>query len=151
MDEKAGCYVIGFGIESGTQESLNKSKKGTTIESAERAIRLCKKNRIKSYMLFMIGFPWEDKKMIKQTINFAKKLDGDFVDFNVAYPYPGSEMYEMAKKDNLFVEKDLLEHDISRSMLRTKYVSTEELMKLRRNAYLGFYLRPKISSLPFFT
>ena len=138
----SGCDVIGFGVESGTQETLNKSKKGTKLKDAEYVIKLCKKYGIKSYMLFMIGFPWETKQHIKETVNFAIKLNGDFADFNVVYPYPGTEMYKIAKEMNLFNEEQLCGHDISRAMQKTEYLSTEELTSLRRYAIRRFYLRP---------
>ncbi len=93
-------------------------------------------------MLFMIGFPWENETLVKQTMDFAKELGGDFADFNVAYPYPGTEMYEICKEEGLFNEDKLCGHDISRSMLKTKYLSTERLNKLRKKAILNFYLRP---------
>lgn len=138
----SGCDVIGFGVESGTQETLDKSKKGIKLKDAEYVIKLCKKYGIKSYMLFMIGFPWETKQHIKETVNFAIKLNGDFADFNVAYPYPGTEMYKMAKEMNLFDEEQLCGHDISRAMQKTEYLSTNELTALRKYAIRRFYLRP---------
>ena len=141
--KKSGCYVIGFGVESGTQESLNKTKKGITLEQSKKATSLCRKYGIKSYLLFMIGFPWETKAMINKTIKFAIKLDGAFADFNVAYPYPGTEMFYIAKKDNLFNEAEICGHDISKAMLKTRYVSTDELMRLRKKAIIMFYFRPK--------
>ena len=140
--QKSGCEVIGFGIESGRQEILDKSKKGITLENSENAIRLCKKYGIKSYMLFMIGFPWETREHIEDTVNFAIKLNGDFADFNVVYPYPGTEMYKIAKELNLFDEGELCGHDISRSMQRTLYLTTDELAELRKYAIRRFYLRP---------
>ena len=47
--KKAGCWIIGFGVESGNQEMLDKMKKGITIEQTEKAVRLCKKYKIKTY------------------------------------------------------------------------------------------------------
>lgn len=140
--KKSGCEVLGFGLESGRQETLDRSKKGIKLKDSENAIGLCKKYGIKSYMIFMIGFPWETREHIEDTINFAIRLDGDFVDFTVAYPYPGTEMYTMAKELHLFDETQLCGHDISRAMQKTLYLSTEELTALRRYAIKRFYLRP---------
>ncbi|HHT9113658.1 MAG TPA: B12-binding domain-containing radical SAM protein [Candidatus Wunengus sp. YC65] len=140
--KRSGCEVLGFGLESGRQETLNKSKKGIKLQNSENAIRLCKKHGIKSYMVFMIGFPWETREHVIDTIEFAIKLDGDFVDFTVVYPYPGTELYQMAKEMKLFDETKLCGHDISRAMQKTLYLSTEELAELRRYAIRRFYLRP---------
>lgn len=139
----SGCEILGFGLESGRQETLDRSKKGIKLQDSEKVIRLCKKYGIKSYMVFMIGFPWETREHVLDTIEFAIKLDGDFVDFTVVYPYPGTELYQTAKEMNLFDETKLCGHDISRAMQKTEYLSTEELAALRKYAIRRFYLRPR--------
>ena len=141
--EKAGCWIIGFGIESGNQQSLDLMKKKAKLEDAYRSISLCKKHGIKTYTLFLIGLPWDNRKTIKETIKFAKNLDGDYIDINIAYPLPGTEMFEMAKKENLFDEKQMHGYDYSRPLIKTRYLSTEELVNIRRWALLSFYLRPR--------
>lgn len=140
--KKAGCYVVGFGIESGNSETLDKIRKNTTLESAENAIALCKRYKLKSYMLFMIGFPWETKEMVEDTLRFARKLDGDFLDINIAYPFNDTEMYDLMKADNLFDSNELAGHDVTRPVVRTRYLSTQDLLKLKRKGILRFYLRP---------
>lgn len=140
--KKAGCWVIGFGIESGNQEMLDKMKKRAKLEDAERAIALCKKYGIKTYGLFLIGLPWETRQTVEQTIDFAKKLNPSFLDFNIAYPLPGTEYYRLAKEMNLFDDKNLSKGDYARPIVRTLSMSTEELIGYRKKALLGFYLRP---------
>ena len=40
--KRAGCWIIGFGIESGNQDMLDKMKKRAKVEDAEKAIALRK-------------------------------------------------------------------------------------------------------------
>ncbi|MFC1808252.1 B12-binding domain-containing radical SAM protein [Candidatus Omnitrophota bacterium] len=138
----AGCWIIGFGVESGNQQMLDKMKKRAKIEDAESAVRLCKKFKIKSYLLFMIGLPWDSKETVDDTIRFAIRLKGDFIDFNIAYPLPGTEFYRIAKENNLFNEDMLHRHDYSKPLIKTLYLSTEELIELRKKAIRAFYLNP---------
>lgn len=140
--KKAGCWVIGFGIESGNQEMLDKMKKRAKVEDAEKALALCKKHKVKTYGLFLIGLPWETRETVLQTIRFAKKLEPSFLDFNIAYPLPGTEYYRIAKEMNLFEEKDLANGDYARPIVRTLTLSTKDLIALRKQALLSFYLRP---------
>jgi hypothetical protein len=42
----------------------------------------------------MIGFPWENKDDMLNTINFAKSLKPDRIIFSIVTPYPGTELYE---------------------------------------------------------
>jgi radical SAM superfamily enzyme YgiQ (UPF0313 family) len=134
--------VIGFGIESGSQEMLDKMKKRAKIADAEQAIALCKKHGVKTYGLFLIGLPWETRQTVEQTIDFAKKIEPNFLDFNIAYPLPGTEYYRIAKEMRLFSDQDLSKGDYARPIVRTLSLSTEELIRLRKKALLGFYLRP---------
>lgn len=140
--KKAGCWVVGFGIESGNQEMLNLMKKRATLDQARQAVALCRKHGIKSYGLFVIGLPWDTRETIEQTIAFAKELNCDFADFNIAYPLPGTEFYEIAKRERLFDENQLTGHDYASPIVRTQTLSTEELIALRKKALMGFYLRP---------
>ena len=140
--KKAGCWVIGFGIESGNQEMLDKMKKRAKLADAERAIALCREYGIKTYGLFVIGLPWETRETVEQTIRFVKKIDPDFIDFNIAYPLPGTEYYRIAREMGLFEEKDLPNGDYARPIVRTLSLSTRELIALRHKALLSFYLRP---------
>lgn len=140
--KKTGCWIIGFGVESGNQESLNLMKKRTSIEDAKNAIALCKKYGIRAYTLFVIGLPWDTRKTIDDTIQFAKALNGDYIDINIAYPLPGTELFEVAKKENLFDEEKMHGYDYSKPLIRTRHLTTDELVRIRRQALLGFYIRP---------
>jgi radical SAM superfamily enzyme YgiQ (UPF0313 family) len=121
---------------------LDKMKKRAKLEDAEKAIALCKKHGIKTYGLFLIGLPWETIETVKQTMDFSKKLNPNFLDFNIAYPLPGTEYYRIAKEMGLFSDQDLSKGDYARPIVRTLTLSTEQLIHLRKKALLGFYLRP---------
>lgn len=140
--KKAGCWVVGFGMESGSQENLDRMKKRAKKEDAVKAVEMCNKFGIRSYGLFLIGLPWETRKMVEETIAFMKEVNPSFVDVNIAYPLPGTEFYEIAKKMNLFKEEDLNRGDYARPIVHTVELSTDELIQLRRKAILSFYLRP---------
>lgn len=140
--KKAGCYVIGFGIESGNQDMLNKMKKGATLDQARKAVKLCRKYKVKSYLLFMFGLPWETKETAEDTIRFAKELNGDFADFNIAYPLPGTEFYEIAKKRKLF-KGSLTGYDYGTPLVKSYTLSTKELIEIRKKSIREFYFRPK--------
>jgi len=140
--KKAGCWIIGFGIESGNQEMLDKMKKRAKLEDARKAIALCKKYGVKTYGLFLIGLPWETRQTVDETIRFAQELNPSFLDFNIAYPLPGTEYYRIAKEMGLFDDADLSNGDYARPIVRTLTLSTEELVRLRKKALLSFYLRP---------
>ncbi len=140
--KEAGCYLLAFGIESGSDKSLKLMKKGTNKEDNEKAIKLAKELGFKVYSFFIIGFPWETKEDILETIDFALKTPSDFVEFHIATPYYGTELYEMMEKEGLLKE-DIEGHNyFSNPIGGTKYLSKEEVINLRKKALLRFYLRP---------
>ena len=96
----SGCVVIGYGIESGSQKMLDIMKKRVTVEQAKQAVKLTQKHLGWADCSFMIGIPGETQETIQETIDFCKelKLVPEVVFF--ATPYPGTELYEMAKAQN---------------------------------------------------
>jgi len=141
--KKAGCDIIGFGIESGNQEILNKMKKGITLEQSRKAVRLCHQCGIKTLLFFVLGLPWDNKKTIKETINFAKELPGTFYNFSIAYPFPGTEFAEIAKKNSLLTKNSLYGFDFARPAIKTFFLSNDDLVFYRRKALKSIYFRPK--------
>ena len=52
----------------------------------------------------MMGFPFETKKTRDRTINFAMNLDSDSYSLSLATPLPGTKMWDIVEKNNLFHE-----------------------------------------------
>lgn len=140
--KKAGCFVIGFGAESGNQAMLDKMKKGITVEQIESAVSLCKKHDIESFLVFVIGLPWETMETIADTVRFVKHTQASFIEVNVAYPLPGTEFYALAKESGLFTEENLFGHNYSSPLVRSFSLSTAELKNLRKKILRTFYARP---------
>lgn len=92
----AGCVLIGYGIESGSQKMLDLVKKKVTVEQAKNAIRLTKKYLGWADCSFMIGYPGETKETIRETIDFCKELDLTPEVIFFLTPYPGTALYSMA-------------------------------------------------------
>lgn len=140
--KETGCFAIGFGIESGNQEILDRIGKGITLDQSRKAINLCKKYGIQSYAYFIIGFPWDTHKTVQQTIDFAMELDSDFMDIFIVYPFPGTTLEKIVQDNQLFVEKPK-GRAYSQSIVRTYTLSPEELQKYRRITLTRFYTRPR--------
>ena len=140
--KKAGCWLIAFGVESGNQELLDNMKKRIKVEQSRTAIAACRRHGVKTYMFFVLGLPWESKESAEQTIHFAQELDGDFVDFSIAYPFPGTELYDIVKENDLMKSKDVYGYSYDDPVTHTFHLTNEELVVLKRKALMGFYLRP---------
>ena len=96
---------------------------------------------------FILGLPVETKETIEQTINFAKDLDVFSLQVSLAAPYPGTELYDMAKQNGWFTKKDktdLVEGDgFQQSALEYPGLSKDEIFESVERFYHRYYLRPK--------
>jgi radical SAM superfamily enzyme YgiQ (UPF0313 family) len=93
--KKAGIWLVGVAPESGNQDSLIKMKKGVSLDKIKQVVKWCKELGIITHSYFMMGFPWETKQHLINTINFAEKLDTDITQFTRVMPFPGTELYKM--------------------------------------------------------
>ncbi len=142
--KKAGCQIIAFGIESGTNPQKEQIKKGSKISDDIKAISLCKKHKIKTYGFFMIGFPNESITEINATIRFMFKLNCDFVELHIATPFIGTPFYEQSKALGLIAsEKEILGHSyFSNPVIGTKFITAKKLKQIRKKALRKYHLRP---------
>lgn len=143
--KRAGCVNVGIGAESGDQGILDFSKKGTTLRQVKQAAELCKKIGINTIASFIIGHPLETKESIEKTIEFSKTLDVNAVSFPIMVPFPGTKIYEMAKKGEgnyIFSAKNWYDFGTQTgNALRFKNLSRKVIKRFQLKAYLSFYLR----------
>lgn len=136
--------MIRLGVESGSQEVLDKIKKGLTVEQIEEGIRRVKKSGIQALGGFMFGFPYDSRESVQQTIAFAKKLSPDQVQFSINMCYPGTSLYEYALENNLLLAESFQEFDMTHGpVVKTRDMDRQELEHVLARAYREFYFRPK--------
>ncbi len=138
-------YLVGY--ESGNQEILNRIKKGIQIEEAKLFTKNCKELGVIIHGTFILGLPVETKETIEETIRYAMELDVFSIQVSLAAPYPGTELYEMARQNGWFAKKDKTDiiHDdgLQQSTLEYPGLSKEEIFEAVDRFYRTYYLRPK--------
>jgi len=139
----SGCTTIYFGVESGSQETIDKIGKRIDLRQAEKVFETIKKVGGSAVATFILGFPWETVDDMRKTIKFALKLDPDYAQFTYATPYPGTPLYEMAKKHELIVDRDWSHYTTVRPVMRGFHFSIEDVEALFKEAYTKFYVRLK--------
>jgi len=141
--KEAGCMIIRYGVESGSPKILENIRKGITVSQIKYAFKETKKAGIKTHATMIFGLPGETKETIKETIKFVLELDPDFAQFPIAIPYPGTEFYEEAVKNNWIRSKNFADFDAScPSVLEYPNLTAKDISKAAKTASRKFYLRP---------
>ena len=133
------CQQVFFGVESGCQEILDAVKKRTTVEQNAKAIRLAKEAGLFVAISIMIGYPGENRDMLKQTLDFIRKTGPDDVYLCVATPYPGTELRRLVTDMGLKMSTDWGLYDTVTPVFENPMLSAEDILKLRKEFYDGFY------------
>ena len=71
-------------------------RKSIKLETIQKAVRETRSRGIRTNGFFIVGFPWETKKQVQATVDFALELDLDMVNLFSATPLPGTELWELA-------------------------------------------------------
>jgi hopanoid biosynthesis associated radical SAM protein HpnJ len=143
--KEAGCRLLIVGYESGDPQILKNIKKGATIDMAERFTANCKKLGLVIHGDFIVGLPGETRESIRKTIDFAKKLDNETIQVSIAHPYPGTEFYEYAQKNNLISIGSIVDAR-GNQLPKVVYENLDEaeLMDWVERFYSEYYFRPKV-------
>ncbi|MEK7686673.1 MAG: hopanoid biosynthesis associated radical SAM protein HpnJ [Verrucomicrobiota bacterium] len=142
-----GLRLFLVGYESGNDDILTRIKKGVTMDEMRRFTKSCHQAGVVIHGTFILGLPVETKETIENSIRFAQELDVFSLQVSLAAPYPGTELYEMARQNGWFVKKDktdLVEDDgFQQSALEYPGLSKDEIFESVERFYHRYYLRPK--------
>jgi anaerobic magnesium-protoporphyrin IX monomethyl ester cyclase len=151
--KRAGCYKITFGLESGSRSTLKFIHKDfLDFDQARELIRFCNKIGLWTVSSLIVGFPYETKDDLAETADFAISSDVDMASFYIATPYPGSELYEIYKKEGFVKELDRnslqeWQGDIGVAVSDTKYLRKDEITSLPEDMKKRFLKKRMLSFL----
>ncbi|WP_033164063.1 B12-binding domain-containing radical SAM protein [Clostridium sp. KNHs205] len=135
--KRLGCTGLQFGIESGSQEVLDKLKKNITLEQIYKAILYAKEADIPVTCTLLIGHPFETLETMFETYEFAKKIIdlGASTGISVVCPYPGTEIRKKHEYYNVKIkETRFINYNVMQPIMDLKNLSVKEIKK-----YYYFY------------
>jgi hopanoid biosynthesis associated radical SAM protein HpnJ len=141
----AGCRLMIVGYESGDQQILKNIKKGATVDMARRFTENAHKLGLIVHADYIIGLPGESRESIRRTIDFAKSLDTETIQVSIAHPYPGTEFYDYAEKNNLIQIGASMTDETGHQLPNIVYPGLDrgELVDWVERFYGEYYFRPK--------
>lgn len=131
-----GFKMIGLGVESGDDKILKSLKKSATVKIMEDAIKTaCDLGYIVELYL-LIGAPGETWEDFEKTVNLATKYPIMVASFYHILPYPGTELFEIAKKNNYLLRTPEEYLNDGSQRVNTPFISTPEFpYEIRKKAF----------------
>jgi len=131
--ESIGCEGMALGLESGNETIRNKLiKKNLKRETIIKAFKILRKSKMRICVNVIIGFPFESRKEIFDTIRLVRELNIDNPIVNIFNPYRGTELHEICVKEG-FMSKDTLAGDYrGEFVLDMPQITKEELYGIQR-------------------
>ena len=146
-----GLRLLLVGYESGNQQILYNIKKGMRIEVAEKFTRDCHELGVQIHGTFILGLPGESTATIRETVEFAKRINPHTIQVSLAAPYPGTFLYNQAVQNGWLdaANAELVDdHGIQIAPLHYPHLSHKEIFDSLEDFYREFYFRPsKIASI----
>jgi len=143
---KAGCTLVSVGIESGSQQILDRMGKRITVEQIRAAFRIFKQAGLKTFAYYIVGLAWETRETFEETIRLAIELDSDYANFFTATAFPGTRFFEYAADNGLFdgaAGEELFANAYYYPTIRGHHLGQEEIVALYEEAVRRFFFRPK--------
>ena len=138
----AGCHTLYIGAESGSQRVLNLMRKGIRVNQVVKAVKIARKAGLTVVLSFIIGFPGETREEIEATIDFAHRVNPDLAQFAICTPYPGSPLYEEAKRNAWINACSWKDFSGTKAIMEFPGLTRDSIEHYLHKAYMRFYARP---------
>jgi radical SAM superfamily enzyme YgiQ (UPF0313 family) len=98
--------MANLAVESGSDYIRNKvMRKNVSKEKIHEVLELCKQHKIMTSLFFLVGMPEETAETLNETLEFINNADFDGFMLSIVVPFPGTSLFEQAKRDGLFTDK----------------------------------------------
>jgi anaerobic magnesium-protoporphyrin IX monomethyl ester cyclase len=146
---KSGLNWVLLGVENAEPSTLNAFKKKIVPSDAREAVKILKQNDIFAHVMMIIGHRKDTVQSIRKQTEFARELDPDLAFFSTLTPFPGTEIYEEAKRNGWIEDFNWSHYDMVHAIMPTETLSRAEVQEQLYECYRGFYgpLRNKLKAL----
>ncbi len=144
--KRAGFNWLAFGIESASERVRKDVDKGFKQDLIFKTIERVRAAGINVIANFIFGLPEDDLESMQETLDMALELNCEFANFYCAMAYPGSQLYNQALREAWPLPQrwsGYSQHSVDTLPLPTKYLSAEEVLRFRDQAFREYFTNPK--------
>ena len=128
---RAGGNMMSFGIESITQEGLNKlGKSWLQVNEHKKLIETLTKSGILVSAEMMLGTDSDTEESIRATYDFIQQSRIPIPRFYILTPPPGSALYDAYKSEGRLITEDLQKYDGSQCVHVPAKISPQKLTEM---------------------
>ena len=103
--KRAGFFRLSFAIESGDQRTIKFIKKKIDLDDVLQKIDTANRLGFWTTANFILGFPYETREEMMNSIKFAISSNLDFSVFLIAKPFTGTELARICQEEGLLNDK----------------------------------------------
>jgi len=136
---KSGLRWTLLGVESHRRSTLDTFNKRIDPEDAKTAVKLLKKNDIFAHAMFITGERKDSAESIANLREFVNDLDPDLAIFAILTPFPGTEVFEEAKRNGWIEDFNWANYDMVHAIMPTETLSRKEVQEELYKCYRSFF------------
>jgi radical SAM superfamily enzyme YgiQ (UPF0313 family) len=144
--KKAGINWLALGIESANPDVRDGAGKRMRVKDIKNVVQAIRNEGIRVIGNYIFGLPDDNIKTMQETLDMAVELNCEFVNFYCAMAYPGSKLYDIAIKNKWQLPEKwsgFSQHSYDCLPLPTKYLTVEEVLKFRDDAFQKYFVNPE--------
>jgi radical SAM superfamily enzyme YgiQ (UPF0313 family) len=133
---KTKCWRLSLPFETGSHKTAMNMRlwgKWITYNEAKSLVDKLNNMGIQTCGFFIIGYPEETEKEIKETLNYANNLPLTQRNIYIATPYPGTDLFEQCLRKG-YINFDESFYDnlmYTKGLINTEFISAEEIEKIK--------------------
>lgn len=145
--KKAGINWLAYGIEAGSKRVREGVAKGRfSQEKIKEVVDMTHQANIYVMGNFIFGLPDDDFQTMQESLDLAKELNCEYVNFYTTMAYPGSQLYEDVLKQGIKLPNTWLGYaqlNEETLPLPNRYLSSSEILRFRDRAFQEYYGNPR--------
>ena len=142
---RSGCRILSFGLESNSQEGLDRlNKSWVKVSDHERLLKRVNRAGIMAHAEFILGTDGDTPESIRELYRFAMRAKIAVARFYILTPIPGTDLYKQFKEEGRLLHEDYRYYTSTHCVFRPAKMTPDELQESYQWVIDRIYSLPSI-------